>query len=349
VSAAGRPLSRSVAIAAPALGALAAVAQAGGFWALLSTSACDVGQGPSTGIGEPMQVQNGQFISGDLPGTPPPTADAGPPATDAGTPPLSVLTYSFVSTIVVPGAGAKNIGGDVTDDAVAVGARLVDQGSGYWVVPAGMKDLMVADARTFSMSMAFQPSDVSGLHDLRFVALGPDGTGGQQSDLEVCFEPRIPDNGHACDPTVAPPRAVFSLQWDTNFDLDLHVISPSGVDYNPKNPLGEPLEAGVRTVPGDAPFVDRDSLRGCAADGLRQEDVVFPISLPSGRYHIYVDPFAACGQNQVHFTFTLYESSGTCPNCNLVAASPPVSGELLASQVTGGTAPALFVQDIVVK
>jgi hypothetical protein len=316
----------------------------------ISAVGCDVGQGPSTGIGEPLQLTNGQFIPGDLPGTPPLAADAGAIATDGGAPPLSVLTYTYASTIVVPGAGSKNIGGDVTNDAVAVGVRLVDLGTGYWVVPVGAADLMLPTAQTFSMAMAFEPTDPPGLHDLRFVALGPNGNGGTQSDLQLCIESRIPDNGHACDPTVAPPAAVFTLQWDTNFDLDLHVVTPAGLDYNAKDsPLGEPLEAGVRTIPSNLPFIDRDSLRSCLPDGLRQEDLVFPDSLPSGRYHIYVDPFAACGQNQVHFTFTLYTSSGKCPNCNLGVAYPPISGELLASQVTGGTQPPLFVEDVVVK
>jgi hypothetical protein len=325
------------------------VAVALGHAALLSALRCDVGQGPSTGIGEPLQVTNGQFIPGELPGRPPSTTDAGPAAADAGAAALAVLSFSFNSTLVVPGVGSKSFGGDVTSDAVAVGVRLVDQGTGYWVVPVGTPDLQVAGATTFGLTTAFDPNDPPGLHDLRFVALGPSGAGGTQSDLQVCIESRIPDNGHACDPTVAPPKAIFSLQWDDNFDLDLHVTAPDGTDYDPKNPYGEPIEAGLRTLPGDLPFIDRDSLRACQPDGLRQEDLVFPDALPTGRYHVYVDPYAACGQNAVHFTFTLYESSGTCPACNLGVAYPPTSGELLASQVTGGTAPPLFVQDVVVQ
>lgn len=322
----------------------------------LALAACDVGQDPQTGIGEPFQVSAGQFILGSLPGSPPP--DGGPAAAsaDAGTSngaytgPPSILSILSPSALVVPGVAGKSFGGDVTSNSIAVGVRLADMGTGYWVVPVGPPDVMLANANTYNVSAGFDPNDTPGLHPLRFVALDGAGNAGVQTDLQVCIESRIPDNGHACDPTVAPPSAVFSLQWDTNFDLDLHVVTPAGLDYNAKdNPLGEALEAGVRTVPSDLPFVDRDSLRSCVADGLRQEDLVFPTSLPSGRYHIYVDPFTACGQNQVHFTFTLYKSSGKCPNCNLGVAQKPISGELLASQVTGGTQPPLFVEDVVVE
>jgi hypothetical protein len=313
-------------------------------------SGCDVGQGPETGIGEPIQVSGGQFIPGALPGSPSLPGDGGVAAPDAAPSPLSVLDVTFASTQIVAGIAGKSFGGDVSSDAVAVGVRIAGEGTGYWVVPVGSPDLQIANAYTFSMSTSFEANDPPGLRDLQFVALGPSGAGGMQSDLQVCFDWRIPDNGHACDPSIAPPKAVFSLQWDTNFDLDLHVQTPSGLEYTPENRLGEPLEAGVlRSIPPDLPFIDRDSLGSCVPDGLRQEDLVFPDALPSGIYHVYVDPYAACGQNAVHFTFTLYESSGTCPNCNLHVVGTPRSGELLASQVTGGSGPALFVQDVDVE
>jgi hypothetical protein len=308
--------------------------------ASLAATACDVGQGPSTGIGEPLIVANAQFIPGDLP----PYPDAGPLAADAGPRPLTVLVVSSPGSEIVPGGGLS-VGGSVTDDTAAVGVRLVNQGTGYWVLPVGVPDLTMINALTFGVLASFDPNDPPGKQLLRFQAIGGSGAGGIPYDLEVCMESRIPDNGHACRPSIAPPGAVFSLQWDTNFDLDLHVTTPSGQQYSPKLPLGETLDADTTSTPKNIPFIDRDSLRGCVPDGLRQEDLVFPEGLTKGRYDIYVDPYAACGQNQVHFTFAVYQSSGTCPDCNLHQVFT-VGGELLASQVTGGTAPPLFVHEI---
>jgi hypothetical protein len=297
-------------------------------WAALAAAAapvvslgCDVGQSPVTGLSEPIVVSGGQFISGDLPGTPPLAEDAQAPVSVDG--------------------GA---------DTAAIGVRLADLGTGYWIVPAGSPDTQTPGALTFGMSTGFNIGDAPGNYALRFVAIGGSGNAGRQFELQppLCIDSRIPDNGHACTPEIAPPAAVFTLEWDTNFDLDMHVVVPGGEAFDTKMRVGEPIEAGLKSIPAGQPFIDRDSMRNCVPDGLRQEDLIFPEPLTKGSYFIFVDPYAACGQNAVHFTYTIYQSTGKCPACNLEAKAK-YSGELLASQVTGGTSPPTFVAELPVE
>lgn len=310
--------------------------------------ACDTGTEISTGIGEPFRIAGGQFIEGDLPGTAP-NADAGARVAggNAGAPrPLSITSVTFNSTLVLPGQAGKSVGGSVTNDAIAIGTRLAGMGTGYWVVPTGPPDPNdPTSAVTFSLSANFDPSVPPGVHDLLLVGINGSGQAGAQNATPLCIDSRIPDNGHACDPRKPVPHTVLTLRWDTNFDLDLHVRSPSGADFNPRQPYGGPLDAGTPAIPPGLPHIDRDSLGDCVPDGLNQEDLVFDNAPPAGPYTVYVDPYASCGQPSVRFEFTLYRASGTCPACSLAPVTT-VSGELLASQETGGNLVALQIAQI---
>jgi len=324
---------------------------------LLLAGACQPNQSALTGIGEPIQVSNGQFISGDLPGAPPPPSDGGIAAVedaeaDSGPPAQLAIASLGGPTNVQAGQAGLSFTGDMTDDAVAVGVRLAGMGTGYWVVPAGPPDPMAPSSFTFSVSAAFGLNDSPGLHDLLFVAIGGSGNAGVQADIaNLCIDSRIPDNGFACYPDMqAPPRAVFTLEWDTSFDLDLHVVTPDGSDLNPKAPYGGPVEAGVHGIPPGMPHVDRDSDERCSPDGLNQEDAIFPAELPAGTYSVYVDPFAACGQAAARFKLIISESSGACPGptCRF-GPVVTVAGEVTANEVTGGAGSMLKVDQLSVN
>jgi hypothetical protein len=310
-------------------------------FALTFAAACE-GQPAVSGIGEPIQVVGGQFIAGDLPGAPsPPLVDGGAQAPSSAGP--SVTNMNFSSIDVFPGQAGKSVSGR-TSGAVAVGVRFADMGTGYWIVPVQEPEPQFPGENNFRFSANFDADDPPGFHSLRFVGIDGSGRAGTQADTPLCIAGRIPDNFHSCVPATPPPASVISLQWDTNFDVDLHVFSPTGVDINPKShPLAEVPEAGAAPDP-KAPRIDRDSLGSCVPDGLRQEDLVFQDPPPPGAYDIYADPFAACGQASVRFKLTIYKVAGTCPGCVLEPAFTQ-RGELLSSQVTGGSSIGLFIKE----
>lgn len=309
------------------------------LFAVCLAIACTGGEPANVGVTEPIMVSGAQFVSGEMPGTTP--VDGGEPLEAGATePPLSVVQVAYTNQLVIPGASAKSFTGLVTTDAVAVGIRLADMGTGYWVVPVGGPDAMVARADDFAFNASFDIDDPPGIHALRVVAIDGNGNGGMQSDTEVCVEWRIPDNDHSCIPTNAVPAVVFTLQWDANFDVDLHVIDPNGVDINPKtNPLQFPVDAGA--PPTGDPKIDRDSLGQCIPDGWRQEDLVFQNYPATGNYDIYANPFDACGQESVRFVLTIYEA-GSDGNLH---ATYTQGGELLANSVNGGAASGLFIAE----
>jgi hypothetical protein len=298
-------------------------------------------------FGEPFRVRGAQFVRGALPGTaplaPPPPVDAGTEA-DAGAPaaagPLTVTGIVTLNPNVYPGEGGKQISGRATKDASSVALRFDDIGTGYWVLPLGAADPLYPGENTWSAACDFDPNAPAGPHPLRVVAIDANGNAGAQSEQSFCLQGKVPDNLHACHPQIASPEAVFTLTWDQDVDLDLHVVSPAGRDIDPKHPLADPVDAGARPSPAAA-IVDHDSLASCTPDGRRQEDLVFQ-ARPSGTWEIYVNMFDACKKPAVTFTVQTYEAQGDGQDRHLVLTYTK-SGRLVATDANGGARPGLFV------
>jgi hypothetical protein len=310
---------------------------------------------------EPLQVVNGQFFAGPLPGAPPWVSLDGGAEDPADVTQRAIITtgetISGPTTLPLrPGAMGQSFSGFATTDTVAIGVELVGMGTGYWVVPAGGPVPMHPGVE-WSLQVNFNPVDSAGPHSLRFVAIDATGSAGRQVDATICIDLIVPDNNHACSPSQVPPSAVVSLRWDDDFDLDLHVVTPDGTDISPKKPLLGPTDAGI-PAPGSpatlcSPLrmatydacIDRDSLGNCVPDGHRQEDVIFPETPAAGPYRIYVDPFSPCGQSVVRFTVSAYTLVGACPSCGLEQVFEQ-SGELLSFQTTGGLTSGLFMGQV---
>jgi hypothetical protein len=306
---------------------------------VLSLFACS-GEPSETGLAEPLRLRNGSFKEGDLPGE--------PPADTSATSPL-VTSFETASTVIRPGQTEKGLLGRVSPDAVAIGIRFADLGSGYWVLPVDGPDPQNNGELVWQALADFGSNVPAGLHALRVVAIDGSGHAGAQRQLSVCVTPSVPDNLNACQPTNAPPSAVLSLSWDTAVDLDLVVVTPEGRVVDAKHPRssapgGDTGDAGAAVSVGT---FDRDSNAACTVDGVQRENLVFPARPSPGSYLVYANLFEACGAASVHFRFSLFEASPTAdPKVLEQVETITKSGTLLALEANGGARLGTFVTEV---
>lgn len=119
--------------------------------------------------------------------------------------------------------------------------------------------------------------------------------------------------GHFGPPTrqvltaiAAPPAVsvsgvlVIMLTWDTESDLDLHVVDPLGNEiYHGATSSVDTFTPGAASM--SAGILDADSNANCELDGLRQEDVTWAKAPPSGHYLVRVDTTSLCGAPSAHW------------------------------------------------
>ncbi len=306
----------------------------------LVTAACS--SSDQLGLTQPFQVAApAQFIHGALPGE----ADAGSAMamTDAGPDaPPQIRLVNALSLTVVQGQAGKKFSGTATANTFTVATSLDDGGSGYWVVPVGPPS--ATGDLTWDLNTGYGGSLAPGKHNLRIVALDEKNVAGAQYTLPICVASSIPDNTHACDPNKDPPRAIISLTWDTNVDLDLQVLAPKGILIDSKHPANPPTDATMLDGVG---ALDHDSNAMCQIDNLRSESVVWNTVSPKGRYGIYVNLFDACKQPVVHFKVDVYSAITTKSGAIQLKRFFSQGGELLDISANGGSKLGMFVSEFV--
>jgi uncharacterized protein YfaP (DUF2135 family) len=83
-----------------------------------------------------------------------------------------------------------------------------------------------------------------------------------------------------------------TLSWDVDSDVDLHVVAPGNdeVYYG-------------RTLSSSGGELDLDSNAGCSIDGVRNENITWPIGrAPRGVYTVRVDYWSSCGVGRSNYT-----------------------------------------------
>lgn len=92
-----------------------------------------------------------------------------------------------------------------------------------------------------------------------------------------------------------------TVAWDTDADVDLHVVDPEGSEIywaNRQSPSGGEL--------------DLDSNAACAGDNVRNENISWPIgTAPQGTYTVRVDYWANCDAGQTNYTVVLHNQEDT--------------------------------------
>jgi hypothetical protein len=244
-----------------------------------------VGCGPSVaadpGVDAYLRVPGAAFVRGPMP--------AASPIAPA------VASIVVVNSFIRPNSVGYPIAGALGPGATAAAIGL--QGDvGYWVVPAGLPDVATPDDPSYAASATFSAGLVPGGYALVVRAVDGGGRFGAPG-TQLLTVPSGAAGG--ANPSGA---LVFTLTWDTESDLDLHVIDPSGVEIDHDTMSDAPPPFAAQPDGGSYGVLDWDSNANCAIDGRREEDVVWAAAPPSGTYVVRVDAASLCGQPIAHYT-----------------------------------------------
>lgn len=241
---------------------------------LLATAlaGCVGGASNDPGLDALLRVDSGSFFRGALP------ADGDGPA---------VLGTFLTQTSFPVGKQDKSFSGVLAGGSVAAVIAL-DGDVGYWLVPASLPPPEAPEALGFDARLSFSAQLEPGAHSLRVWAVDTQGSFG--ASLATAFQltaRELPEG-----------ELVVALSWDTESDLDLHLLTPGGVEVYHGN-VNSWQRSGV-VVAGDETWragglLDFDSNADCVIDGRREENIVWTVPPPSGSYAVRVDTPSLCG------------------------------------------------------
>jgi hypothetical protein len=252
------------------------------IWFLpLALAACG-GAASDTGLEAAVRVAGGQFYRGSIDKL----AGADAPA---------VVDVLNSQNTIAPGLQNKQISGRLDPGSTAVAIGFAGD-VGYWILAAGVPDADSPTQPTFHASLSFSPSLSQTSYDLIVRAVAPPTVFGPAARVSLDVEQSLPPTG----------ALVISLWWDTEADLDLHVVDAYGVEVWAGNINSYDQYAAVPTTDAGAwnegGILDFDSNAGCNIDGRCNENVVWAVAAPAGDYVARVDTFSLCGNAAARWT-----------------------------------------------
>jgi uncharacterized protein YfaP (DUF2135 family) len=161
---------------------------------------------------------------------------------------------------------------------------------GYWIVTPGAVDPQMLGQLGFSARVSFSPLLPLGSFSVTARAANLAGQFGPPSVIDFMSTSEMPG-----------ATLLVSLRWDSEADLDLHLVTPDGTEIwsNKINSYSPPTTGGgdpnAYKVGG---ILDFDSNADCNIDGRRLEDIYWTTAPPSGHYIARVDTYSLCSTIQ---------------------------------------------------
>jgi hypothetical protein len=243
--------------------------------------ACGTSAKTDEGTDAYFRIPGAQFYRGAMP--------APSPAAPAVASIVLVNSYIYANEIEFPIAGALKPGAT----AAAVGLA---RDAGYWIVPAGYPNVATPSDPSYAATGTFSAGILPGQYTLDVCAVDADGRFGAPSTQILTATP--PPSTLAA----ATGDLVFTLTWDTESDMDLHVVDPYGTEIFHGLMSDQPPPFAPQPDGGSFGYLDWDSNEGCVIDGKREEDVIWPTPPPAGTFVVRVDAASLCGQPIAHWT-----------------------------------------------
>jgi hypothetical protein len=243
------------------------------------------GCGPSAksdqGTDAYFRIPGAQFYRGAMP--------AASPSAPAVASIVLVNSYIYADDVGFPVAGALGPGAA----AAAIG---LDRDAGYWIVPAGYPNVATPTDPSYAATGTFSAGILPGQYTLVVRAVDANGRFGAPS-TQILTAFAAPTTAYT-----ASGDLVITLTWDTESDMDLHVVTPYGTEIFHGAMSDQPPPFAPPVDGGSYGYLDWDSNAECVIDGKRQEDAIWPSPPPAGTFVVRVDAASLCGAADARWT-----------------------------------------------
>ena len=193
------------------------------------------------------------------------------------------ITASGNQTVINGGTLAVTLAGNSPFNTVYlfVGGRTLGLVGEFGGGIEGHYELRLPSAQTAAtVVLTFPPEIPLDQFDLQFAVARQSGSVGPYVTLSTTVT------------RVGTGDIQVTLSWDSDSDVDLHVVAPGG----------DEIYYGRRESPTGG-TLDLDSNAGCSIDSVRNENITWPVGrAPRGPYTVRVDYWSSCNVAQTNYS-----------------------------------------------